>query len=969
MNSLRATLLLVLLLLLSPLLSGQGAVVDGSWQTLDLGLLRAREATDNAPRPKDLPVQRVERDGIPFLYAGSSGPWRLVANGQRIALTPHEGGRFYELALAGRCELPADSMLEWELVGAGDKRSVLRARLLPAGSGQFRLALAANFPLQALRLPKNPALEVHALSLRWVAEGPNNATLARLFTEQSRSDRDTARWLKQSQPGGLLANAAGEAEARRAIFDAMLAGDEAAVRARLAERLALLEALNAARKQDRVRLCLTLPPERSGDLEALELLAQALRKLPELRAVIGGSAGWQLLAERRPRMHQALVASALEGRLELAGWQPQLNWPVLPDAVRYRSEFEAGKAWVEAVNIAGSAHPALLGDPVAQPMFVELALSAGRSHALLWAGDAAPRELTLGDSPERSIRCVTIPSVRPTLDENDALALLARMAAECGVRDALLPVALPADLARIEALLRRSQELTEALEGPSYLWSTPSAALAALRENPGFQPKPAATAVAYTPMTLTSYAERAAAERLPIVREAAWRASSFASFDGLRILSRLLDDPNATREALEKQQREALLVLARAAETKGSGQALLVFNLLARERSGVVECAMSAGTRLLDASGKSVPTAPAGAGMRRFRASVPPLGHALYRIVEGTEPQAAPAVREQDGRWMGSRLALAVDAVSGDLTSLRVLPEGIELLGGASNRLIGMEGSVRTTLEVRENSAVRWVLAITREASNATVEQELVLEADAPQLQLHTAVTRLVKGAAPRVAFVWREGSDRARVELAGGEALVPLADRQASGWLAARRYVGGVHDALGLGLVRVAQGRIALLPSEVRLELNDKVGVETLVLMPYLEPAGAVRLALAAEDLSSPLVALATDNHDGVRPGTLSFLKHGRLWPGGAYATGERSGVALERVRAGTAPGVLELLFRERLGEGGELEIGTEQRIFGVERLEAATGEWKPLRYERGRARLPLLPMASVQLRLRLRP
>jgi hypothetical protein len=974
MNRLRVCLLPVFLLWLTVLAAAQTAPIDGAWHCLDLGLLRARAAPDNAPRPAALPAGRVERGGIPMLYAGASGPWRLSAAGQRVSIAPHEGGRYYEFALAASCALPPETLLDWEVLGAGEQRAVVRARMVPAGEQLFRLIVAANFPVHGLRLPKNPALEVHAISLRWVPEGPGDVRFARAFLEQSRGDRAMARYLKQTAPGGLLAAAGHEQNRLRELFDALLAGDEAAAQTALDERLVAIDALGAASKQDRVHLCLVLPPERADDVAALAQLARALKRWPELRAAIAGSAGWQSLERSQPDRAAELRAAALEGRLELAGWQGQLDWSILPDAAAYTTAFEQGRVWAQSRGLAGMAHPGLLGDPAAQPHFVDSCLAAGRFRALIWAGGGAPRLLSLRAANGKAILGVTIPPSRREFSEDDAVALLARTAADCGAREALLPLELPSDEATLAGWVQRSIEWTEAAQGPTYLWSTPLTAFDALRKNASFR-APAGTAAAaapaanaFLPMPLADYGTRALAEELRTVRESAWRAASFASLDGLRILRRQLEDPQATCESLEKETRAALNVLARAADTKGDGEPLLVFNLLAHERSDVVAVEARPGLVPVDERGIAIPSARDDSGRLLFRARVPSVGSALYRLVEAPAVAARAAASEVDGRWSNEKLAFRVDPASGELTSLRVLPEQIELLGGPSNRLLGMEGTVETSVVVRENNAVRLVLAITREAANARVEQELVLAAEAADLLLRTHVVRLAKGAPPRLAFRWREGSDRARVELAGGEAVLPLEGRSAGNWLTMRRFISGVRGSLGLGLVRVAQGRAALGAEEVRLELGAGAA-EEMLLRPYLEGGAQIRLALGAEELASPLRVVRTDAHDGVRAGRLSFLEFGRLATGGQYAAGEQSGLVLQALRSGDLPGTLELSFRECRDEGGELELGLAARVFGVERWDAERGEWKAIRHERGKVRVPIGPRTTVRLRLKLRP
>jgi hypothetical protein len=620
------------------------------------------------------------------------------------------------------------------------------------------------------------------------------------------------------------------------------------------------------------------------------------------------------------------------------------------------------------------AHPALLGDPAAQPAFVDSCLSAGRFRALIWAGGGAKRLLSLRSANGKAIAGVTIPPARKELSEDDAIALLARTAGDCGVREALLPLELPSDEATLSGWVQCSLEWTEAAQGPTYLWSTPLTAFDALRKNAGFRaPADAAGGAAsapdaFLPLPVAAYGTRALAEQLRTARESAWRAASFASLDGLRLLRRHLEDPQATLESLEKETRAALNVLARAAETKGDGEPLLVFNLLGHERSDLVALEARPGLVPVDERGAAIQSARDASGRLLFSARVPSVGSALYRLVEGPAVAAPAAASEIDGRWTSARLAFRVDPASGELTSLRVLPEQIELLGGPSNRLLGMEGIVETSVVVRENNAVRLVLSITREDANARVEQELTLAAEAGDLLLRTQVVRLAKGAPPRLAFHWREGSDRARVELAGGEAVLPLSGRSAGNWITMRRFVSGVRGSLGLGLVRVAQGRAVLSAEEVRLELG--VGAaEKLLLRPYLEGGAQTRLALGAEELASPLRIVRTDAHDGVRAGRLSFLEYGRLTPGGQYSAGEQSGLTLDAVRGDDLPGMMELVFCECRDEGGELELGLAARVFGVERWDAERGEWKSVRHERGKVRVPVGPRTNVRLRLKLRP
>lgn len=953
--------------------------LDEAWHCLDLSGLRAREKP--SPRPADLPAGSVEREGVPLCFAKADEAWRLVANGQRLSLAPVEGGRYYELSIAARIDGVEDQLVEWELIGSGDKTAKQSARWVPRGQQHYSLVIASPFVLQGLRLPRAPGVEVHAISVRWVASGPGEPSFTRAYLLQARQDAESLRYLQSLDAASLSA----EAEHLRQLYAAQLAGDDNAVLERVRSRWeARTPVQPIVDKQDRIHLCWVLPPARAEDERALALLGLALERSSEIRAALGGIRGLAKLAQRDPSSFERLVRAAREGRLELAGWQWPLVWPVLPDASSWRAAWGRGLDWARENGLETRVQAALVGDPTLQPDFVETCLAHGRARALVWADDRAAAVLALRSATGKGVIGISIPNPRNELNLDDARLRIERAQAEWGVREALLPLALPANWEAMERIHASALEWNLDPAAPSVAWSTPIACFDAVRATgrAKLAPQSPRPALGFDAPSIAAYPLRAAVERLRVQSEVAWRWASLASLDGLHLLRgehAALSEPAADLAGVEAQlvraaqlSREALAVLARSVITESDGVPWIVFNGLAHERTGVIEVPPGPESVLLDAQGKPLPMARSADGTRLFQAQVPSIGHALYHLLprEGISevPNFAAAVKRDGWSFQNSRFSITLDPELGELTSLRVLPENIELLGGASNRLLGFKEQPRVSITVREQNEIRTRIRILREDSLASVEQDLDLERDRPELVLQTRVKLHGKGAPPRLAFAWRDAAQEARIELAGAEAKIALEERQNAGWIPLRRYLGVAHGALGLGLIAAEQLRAQINEREVRLELSDKMEPSTLLLRPYLDPVGVVRLGLCAEELAAGLQAFAVPAHKGLRPPLQAYLSHGRLYPGGSYAAGERSGIRLESLRA-VGSAWLEVEFAEQAGEAGELELELDRRIFGVERRDPATQEWKAMRYERGRIRVPIAPQARVGLRLKVRP
>ncbi len=133
--------------------------------------------------------------------------------------------------------------------------------------------------------------------------------------------------------------------------------------------------------------------------------------------------------------------------------------------------------------------------------------------------------------------------------------------------------------------------------------------------------------------------------------------------------------------------RDSLEVVASQLDTRGEGQALVLFNPLSIERADVVEAEIPGtgkGVSVSGPDGKAVPAQVLGAGANgtriAFLARVPSVGFAVYHanLTDKTEP-AGSALRVEERRLENERYVVSLDA-NADVVSIRDKSAGQELL-------------------------------------------------------------------------------------------------------------------------------------------------------------------------------------------------------------------------------------------------------------------------------------------------
>ena len=152
--------------------------------------------------------------------------------------------------------------------------------------------------------------------------------------------------------------------------------------------------------------------------------------------------------------------------------------------------------------------------------------------------------------------------------------------------------------------------------------------------------------------------------------------------------------------AAARETHFAAQAIARQVDTRGEGQALLVFNPLPWPVRAPVEVEPASGMAILDADGQPVPAQevqPEATVERQrrlvFVADLPPAGCALFRLTPGKPEDGPGADGVAAGEWWLENRFLRVefDPATGEMTSLVGRRSGTGLLAGRGHRLLVLD--------------------------------------------------------------------------------------------------------------------------------------------------------------------------------------------------------------------------------------------------------------------------------------
>ncbi|HEX2864321.1 MAG TPA: glycoside hydrolase family 38 C-terminal domain-containing protein, partial [Deinococcales bacterium] len=297
----------------------------------------------------------------------------------------------------------------------------------------------------------------------------------------------------------------------------------------------------------------------------------------------------------------------------------------------------------------------------------------------------------------------------------------------------------------------------------------------------------------------------------------------------------------------------------------GAGVPVVVFNPSPWERREVLDVEVNdwhAETlSVLDDVGRPVPhqpgpprTATAGRGHATFPVTLPPLGYAVYRIVDG-EPEGEP-VAPEDAVTAGPEglenrfLRLRLDPSTGAVRSLIDKERGLELLAGPAAQLLVMNDPTDTwghgltslrhlagvfggaAVKVLEAGPLRATLAVDTRHGDSTARVELTLTAGSRRLDGRVTINWNGRHQAVKLAFPLALSEVRATFDTPFG-----AVDRPANGG----EEPGGAWTSVS-GLAADALGRP--VPAGASLLNDGKPGVDVL--------GGEVRLTV----LRSPVFA-----------------------------------------------------------------------------------------------------------------
>jgi alpha-mannosidase len=370
------------------------------------------------------------------------------------------------------------------------------------------------------------------------------------------------------------------------------------------------------------------------------------------------------------------------------------------------------------------------------------------------------------------------------------------------------------------------------------------------------------------------------------------------------------------RETLGAVRDDALGVLIDTMDTTGDGRAVVVFNSLSWERTDIAEISttgLPAECHVLDPTGKQVAcqrsTNADGIAVLLFECTMPSMGHAVYRVVDG--PSTITDGPKAESRSLcNDQFSVRFDN-DGTISSVTDLHTGREIMekGAKGNELqlfndraaqydawdIDFNANDErkpnpetVSVEVLEEGPVRATVRVTRTTGDSTLTQDISVWRSLPRIDVATHADWHEKRTLLKTAFPvdissrkatyeiqfgaierpthWSTTQDRARFEVTGHRWIDLSENGYGVSLLNDCKYGFDVHDNVM---------RISLLRSTVNPDTEADMGEHwfTYSLYPHEDSWQSAETVRRAYELNVPLVARATDSHAGVAPAVSSLL------------------------------------------------------------------------------------------------
>lgn len=437
---------------------------------------------------------------------------------------------------------------------------------------------------------------------------------------------------------------------------------------------------------------------------------------------------------------------------------------------------------------------------------------------------------------------------------------------------------------------------------------------------------------------------------------------------------------------------EALRRLTDRVDTSALSQPVVVWNSLSRDRSDLVEVAVSGGATVARApDGAAVPIQPLTDGRALFRAAVPAFGHRTYDLVTG-DPGEGPAPAEAaPGLLRNGILRVELDG-DGLVTSILDERVGRQVLEpgrrgnllqlhpdypnffdawdvDAGYRRQGDDLVAADEVAVVESGPVRAALRVRRRFGGSTVTQTLSLTAGSAVLRVDNEVDWQERNRLLKVVFPVAVHSNRATYEIQYGHVERPT--HANTSWEAARFEVCGhkwadrSEPGYGVALlndckygydVGEAGLRLSLLRSPTWPDPEADRGVHRFAygLLPHAGDLRTAGVIDAGYEFNVPLRAVTTRPHPGVTP------------PEGSSLGVDAPNVCIEVVkRADDGSGALIVRLYEAWGARGPVGLALGRAVRRAVRTDLLERELGDVGVDGSRIRLELRPFEIVTLRI----
>ncbi|HRI87075.1 MAG TPA: alpha-mannosidase [Candidatus Hydrogenedentes bacterium] len=454
-----------------------------------------------------------------------------------------------------------------------------------------------------------------------------------------------------------------------------------------------------------------------------------------------------------------------------------------------------------------------------------------------------------------------------------------------------------------------------------------------------------------------------------------------------------IDYLEAQEKAKAVQQR-AVDALCKNIDTSGTGAPLVVFNSLSWVRSGVASVEFDArkpDIAVLDPSGHAVAHQWTGKSTLLFQVEgIPPLGWAVYRIIEGKRPAKSDAeLRAGTTSMENEYLELRMDR-DGRITRLfDKITERDSLAKGSPANVLQLfedrphlhdawdfdhnferkmwEPKTSEPPRVIENGPVRAVVRVVRRTDRSTITQDITLNAGSPRVEFVTRVDWHEKHVLLKAAFPVAIRSSRATYEIQYG--AIERSTHHNTPFDRARfentalRWVDLSEGDYGVSLlndckyghdVRDNVLRISLLRSSTDPDpIADEGHHEfTYALYPHANDwrNDTVRQGL---ELNTPFVVHATTSRKGM------------LSPVASFASVDAENVVIDWIKKHEDSKALIIRLYEAYGQRGPVTITFDQKVRGISECNLMEEQDIPARVVENSVTLDITPFELRTLKV----